>query len=134
MEENSAPQEIPIPVPPAVIPETLAPTLCPQCHQPVSPDAVFCPNCGKQLKDKQLSTTVFTQISLYVFALFLPPLGFWPGVKYYRNSDPKAQEIGMWLILISIASTIITIWLTFVFLNVYLSTFSSVLSGTGGLN
>ena len=99
---------------------------CPQCHQAVSPTDVFCPHCGKQLKEAELKISLITQLWIYFVSLFLPPLGFWPGIKYYRNSDPKAQQIGMIAIILSVVSTVGTLWLTYEFLNIYLSTFSQI--------
>jgi len=93
---------------------------------------MFCPNCGKQLQDTQLSTSTFTQIWIYGMSLFLPPLGLWPGIKYFRSTDEKAKRIGLIAIIITIVTTIATIWATFALLQVYLNTFSSVLgNGTG---
>ena len=116
-----------------IVPSIQTQAICPQCHQPVLPEAYFCPNCGKSLKEKELSTTKFTQAWIYGLSLFLPPLGFWPGIKYFRSSDPKAKQIGMIALILSVVSTIATIWATFALLNVYLSTFNDVLNGTGGL-
>jgi hypothetical protein len=118
----------PVAIPPA--PPTS--TTCPHCGNEVPPDFSFCPKCGKQLKDAELSTTVFTQIWMYALSVFLPPLGLWPGIKYFRNSDPKAQQIGTIAIVLTVLSTIITIWLTFKFLNIYTSTLNESLNGLGG--
>jgi len=49
--------------------------VCPTCHQPVSPEDYFCPNCGKDLKAKPLSVSITTQIGIYLLSIFLPPLG-----------------------------------------------------------
>ena len=106
-------------------------SVCSYCGKQVPVDATFCPYCGKQLKEKTVSTTIFTQIALYALAVLLPPLGLWPGIKYFRNSDPKAQKIGMALIVLTIASTIITVWLTFAFLNSYMNELNQALNGTG---
>lgn len=75
--------------------------------------------------------TLFTKISLYALAIFLPPMGYWPAIKYFKSYDPEAQKLGMYLILVTTLSTIITIWLTFVFVQSYLGDINSALSGTG---
>ena len=67
---------------------------CPQCHQPIQPDWYFCQNCGKELKAKPRSTTVLAQVGIYALSVFLPPLGLWPGIKYVREADPKAEQCG----------------------------------------
>lgn len=38
----------------------------------------------------------------------------WPGITYYKSSDPKAKSIGTIAIIILTASTLITIWLAYV--------------------
>lgn len=75
--------------------------------------------------------TLFTQITLWVVAILLPPLGYWPGIKYFRNSDPKAQKLGMYLIVATTLSTIVTLWLTFALVQSYIASINSVLNGTG---
>ncbi len=107
-------------------------SICPACGNIVPTDFAFCPKCGKQLKDAPLSTSVFTQIWIYALSVILPPLGLWPGIKYVRHSDPKAQQIGWIAIILTVLSSIITIWLTFQFLNIYLNTFNETLNGLGG--
>lgn len=102
---------------------------CPSCHEPIVPDAIFCPRCGKQLKEAPLSTSVFTQTTIYLVSILLPPLGLWPGIKYFRHSDPKAERVGMAAIVLTVLSTTITIWLTFQFLNVYLNTLNTAQYG-----
>jgi uncharacterized membrane protein YvbJ len=104
-------------------------SFCPYCGAPVQKDFMFCERCGKPLKGGQLSVTVMMQIGIYAMSLFLPPLGFWPGVKYFRDSDPKAKQIGMIAIALSIVSLILTFWLMDYFMNIYLSS----LTGLTGL-
>jgi len=105
------------------------PSICPACGQPTSTDAIFCPHCGKQLKDAPLSTTAFTQTWIYLLSVLLPPLGLWPGIKYMKHGDPKTRQIGWIAIVLTVLSGIITIWATFAFLNVYLSTLNESLNG-----
>ena len=106
------------PTPPA----PLAPALCPQCHQPTPPGAYFCPNCGKSLTEKPLSTDVFTQAWIYAFSIVLPiicflAVSYWPGVKYLRSDNPEAKQIGIIAIALMIISTIITFWLGIVWIQ-----------------
>src|SRR5258708_3542812 len=107
-------------------------TTCPACGKPVPPEFSFCPNCGKQLKDKSLSTTILMQAWLYFMSVFLPPLGLWPGIKYFKSNDPKTQQIGMIVIVLTVLSTIITIWLSFKLVGVYTDAIYQATSGTGG--
>ena len=102
---------------------------CTKCGTQFSAGLQFCPNCGAQIREKELSVTLFSQLWIYGMSVFLPPLGFWPGIKYFRSSDPKTKRIGMIALVLSLIATVLTIWATFAFLNIYLGTFSSVLNG-----
>ena len=94
-------------------------TLCPVCHQPVPSQYYFCPNCGAKIISAPLSTTTGTQIWIYLFSIILPLICFlfvtrWPGIKYYKSQDKKAHRIGQVAWILLILSTIITVWLAYV--------------------
>lgn len=113
--------------------DTASPMLCPQCHQPVSPDAYFCPNCGKSLKEKPLSVSVGTQAWIYIFSLILPIIAFiaisrWPGIKYMKSEDPTAKQVGIVALVLLLASSAITFWLGAVWLQ---NTLQSSLNNSG---
>ncbi len=61
--------------------------------------------------------------------MLLPPLGLWPGIKYARNADPKAKNIGWAAIILTVLSTVITTWLTIQFMSAYLAAVNSALTG-----
>lgn len=105
------------------------PLACPQCHEPVQPDWYFCPNCGKDLKAKPRSTTALMQAGIYALSAFLPPLGLWPGVKYLREENPKAKQIGMIAIGLTVLSTIVTVCLSYAFVLSYLNQVNQALNG-----
>lgn len=112
--------------------ESSAPLLCPVCHEPVRPEFYFCPNCGKNLKEKPLPTDLNAKISIYLLSIVTPPLCFltikwWHGVKYLKMDDPKAKEIGLVSIVLMVLSTAVTIWLA------YALTAGLMQSLTGGL-
>lgn len=91
---------------------------CSVCHQTILPQYYFCPNCGANLNTAPLSTTIATQLGIYVFSIILPMLGFllvgkWPGVKYFKSADPKEKRIGVIAWTFLIISTVVTIWLAF---------------------
>jgi len=92
-------------------------TTCPDCKANLSESDYFCPNCGKKIKEKPLSTTLLKQLSIYFISFFLPPLGIWPGIKYLRQPDEKSKKIGLAAILLTIISIIITSWLTMNLIN-----------------
>ena len=92
---------------------------CPVCHQPVSPNWYFCPNCGANLHPAPLSTSAGAQAALYLFSIVLPMLCFlfvtrWPGPAYFRSQDPKEKQIGTIAIALITLSTILTIYFAYV--------------------
>lgn len=90
---------------------------CPYCHFTLTAFSYFCPNCGKPINKKSLSTTVLREIVVYLISFFLPPLGFWYGFKYIRQGDEKAKRIGVIAIILTAVSLVLTIRLTIGFLN-----------------
>jgi hypothetical protein len=92
---------------------------CPVCHQPVPSLYYFCPNCGAKVNVAPLSTTSGTQAWIYLFSIILPLICFifvtkWPGIKYYKSNDPKTHRIGQIAWVLLILSTLLTIWLAYV--------------------
>lgn len=93
--------------------------ICSVCHQPILPQYYFCPNCGNKINQPSLSTTIQTQVWIYAFSIILPMICFifvtkWPGTKYFKSNDPKAKQIGQIAWVLLILSTIITIWLVYI--------------------
>jgi uncharacterized membrane protein YvbJ len=111
--------------------EAPSPLICPQCHLPVSLDDYFCPNCGKNLREKPPSTTWLTQLGLYALSFFLPPLGLWPAVKYLKSADPKAKKIGWVIVVITVIAIIISIWLFQIFLVQVQDSFNNAINTSG---
>ena len=66
---------------------------CSVCHLPVLEEYYFCPNCGNNLKEKIVPISTIMQIGFYALAIFLPPLGFWPGIKYAMKKSPQAKKL-----------------------------------------
>ncbi|HSW48014.1 MAG TPA: zinc ribbon domain-containing protein [Candidatus Saccharimonadales bacterium] len=85
--------------------------ICPNCSLQVLPAFYFCPNCGKNLRPKPLSISVGKQIGIYLVSVLLPPLGLWPAVKYLRQDDQKAKNVGIVAIVLTIAATVVTIYI-----------------------
>ena len=99
--------------------EPSAPTICTVCHQPILPSYYFCPNCGTKINAAPLSTTVLTQTWIYAFSIILPIICFifvtkWPGIKYVKSNDPQAKRIGYIAWTLLILSTLVTIWLAYI--------------------
>ncbi|MDR3582209.1 MAG: zinc ribbon domain-containing protein [Candidatus Pacebacteria bacterium] len=109
--------------------------ICPQCHLPVRPEYYFCPNCGQKLHVPPLSTTVVSQILLYVFSAILPWIAYlaitkWEGIKYIRSGDARARTIGWIALGILVVSSVVAFWLATVWID---QTINSTLTGVNGL-
>ncbi len=109
--------------------------VCPACHQPVQPEFYFCPNCGKLLREKPLSTSLETKAWIYALSIIMPFLAFlaisyWPGVKYLRSSDEEVRQIGIIATVLMVLSTILMVWLTIVWVQ---SAVQSSLNSIGNL-
>lgn len=105
------------------------PPTCPQCHEPTRPEWYFCPNCGKELNAKPVTISVLSQVGIYALSIFLPPLGLYPAIKYLGKDGKQAKTVGWIALGLTLLSSVITIWLTFQFLQVYLSTITPSLNG-----
>ncbi|MEI6191363.1 MAG: zinc-ribbon domain-containing protein [bacterium] len=93
--------------------------VCQVCHQPILPTYYFCPNCGAKLISAPLSTSVATQIGIYLFSIILPSILFlfitrWPGLKYFKSNDKKTKLIGEVALTLLILSTIFTFYFAYV--------------------
>ncbi len=81
---------------------------CPFCSASLSEKDFFCPICGKKIREKPLSSTIWTQAWIYFISFCLPPLGLWPGFKYLRQNDPKLKTIGAVAIVLTVISILIS--------------------------
>lgn len=86
--------------------------ICPHCKAPAHDTDYFCPACGKKLKDPPLSTTLMRQLVVYAIAIFLPPFGLIPAIKYLRGDSQKAKTIGVVAILLTVVVIFLTVVLT----------------------
>lgn len=80
---------------------------CPDCHFKLNGNEYFCPNCGKKLKDKTLSTTLTKQLQVYVLSFFLAPLGFWWTYKYLKQTDKTSKIVGLACFIITTMALVI---------------------------
>jgi len=103
--------------------------VCPVCHQDVLPNYYFCPNCGTNLKGITAPVSAIVQIGLYALALFLPPLGLWPGVKYLMKKNKQAKIVGGVTIALTLISSIVTIWWIFSIFNGYMAEVNELMTG-----
>lgn len=92
---------------------------CPVCHVCVKPADYFCYNCGKNLHEKPLETSAFTEYAYYAASLLLPPLGLWWGFKFLKQSDDHSRRIGWICIILTVASSIVVaMWSVQLFQNI----------------
>jgi hypothetical protein len=104
---------------------------CRYCNANVASFDFFCPNCGKQLKAKEISVSIGKQIGVYLLSFFLPPLGLWPAIKYLRHGDAVSKRIGIIAIVLTVISIIITLWSFSAFLNLISGQLNSQINGLG---
>jgi len=88
--------------------------ICPHCKASVDSQVFFCPNCGKKINEPPVKLTVAKQVGVYLVSILLPPLGLWPGFRYFKNKDPHVQLVGIIAIILTVMSTAVTIWYSIV--------------------
>lgn len=81
---------------------------CPFCQFEVKAQDVFCPHCGKKIRETPLSSSIGKQIMIYLLSFLLPPLGLWPAFKYLRQKDTKLKFIGIIAVALTFVSIIIS--------------------------
>ena len=119
---------------PATAPNsTTSASICPFCHLPTTQDEYFCHNCGKKLREKELSTTIGKQIYIYAVSILLPPAGLWWGVKYLRQGDSKSQKIGVAAIVLTMLSLIINLYFIWLFYQSFIKQLNNSMQQINGL-
>lgn len=87
------------------------PVACPKCGASVSEEVYFCANCGAKLKNRPISTGIWTQVGVYVLSILLPPLGLWPAWRYWKQPDQKSKNIAIATLILNVLSLLLSIWL-----------------------
>jgi hypothetical protein len=100
---------------------------CSSCHFLCKSDWYFCPNCGKPLKDKPLSTGIAKQLVIYSVSFFLTPFGLGWAIQYMKSSNPKARIIGIVALFLTFASIGLMIWTAKSFMDSYMKQINDVL-------
>lgn len=93
--------------------------ICPSCKTSISPEWFFCPNCGKKLKEKLLSTGIGRQLFVYLMSILLPPSGIIYGVRYFKQGDTKSLIVGFIAMALTVVVVVYTIVFTISFINSY---------------
>ena len=84
--------------------------MCPICATQITPEWFFCPNCGKELREKPFSVSIGKQIGMYLVSFFLAPIGLHWAVRYLRYKDIKAKRLGLFIIVLTGMSVSITLF------------------------
>jgi hypothetical protein len=98
MDSNQPPQTIP--------PTTLT---CLSCKTVTRADSYFCPNCGKKLRSKPLSTAFVSQLGVYFLSFFIPPFGLIPAFTYLRQEGRTAKTVGSIAIVLTVLSLLLIV-------------------------
>jgi hypothetical protein len=99
---------------------------CPFCHFQLLQNYYFCPNCGKKINEPPITTV--KEIGVYLLSIFLPPLGLWPGIRCLFSKSQRTKKVGAIAIVLTILSTVITIWLSVAAFNSLSQSVSSQLN------
>lgn len=83
---------------------------CPVCKISVTDNDFFCPNCGKKLKDKPVTTGIGKQLVVYSICLFAPPFGLVWAWKYFKLGTAEGKKIGIICIILTVISLVISYW------------------------
>ncbi|MFH0818531.1 MAG: zinc ribbon domain-containing protein [Patescibacteria group bacterium] len=103
--------------------------MCPTCHQLIQEEYYFCPNCGQNLKEKPTAISIPAQIGWYIFAIILPPLGLWPGIKLMMKKSSQSKRVGIIIVILTLTSTILMSWAIISLFNSYLEQLNSAFYG-----
>lgn len=98
---------------------TLTQILCPTCRKTLPIDSFFCSYCGAKIREVKINTSISKQIIIYLVSFFLAPFGLGYAVKYIKQADPKAKNIGMVSIVLTILAVVFMLWFGFASINYY---------------
>jgi hypothetical protein len=73
----------------------------------------------EQKLTKPLSTDLYKQTLIYLLSFFLAPLGLWPAVKYLREPNKKAKNIGIAAIVLTIISLSLSAYISVKYVGVF---------------
>ena len=99
--------------------------MCKKCQNPISSTYYFCPYCGRKLREPPLGTSLWKQISVYLFAVLVPPFGIIPGIRYLNQPDDRSKLIGLVVLLLTGFSLMASIYYGMIFWQGFQKTLSS---------
>ena len=72
----------------------------------------FCPNCGRRLVEKPVSTGVWAVLVLILVSTLLPPFGLGLTIRYLRSGNPTARIWGMASLILTVVVLVLAVWTT----------------------
>lgn len=84
--------------------------MCPTCKFQLTEDWYYCPNCGKELKEKPLTMSKLKEFGMYTASFLLSPIGLHWAIKYIKYKQARGKRIAIIIFLLTITSTSITIY------------------------
>ena len=76
--------------------------------------------------ENQSEITLTKKIIVYFVSIFLPPFGLWYAVKYFKAGDYESRKLAIAAVILTLLSTIITLWMSLSVINSLLQSFSSI--------
>ncbi|MDE2025421.1 MAG: zinc ribbon domain-containing protein [Patescibacteria group bacterium] len=103
-----------------------SPPVCRKCGNQVTPTDFYCPNCGTQLREQQIS--LGKQLYIYGVSVLLPPLGLIWTFKYFRSTQSNQRMVAIVSLILTVVATVVTIWLFMGFMQTLNQQLNSVLN------
>jgi len=93
-------------------------TPCPFCRVQIDAIDYYCPNCGKKVREKPLSTGIGRQVIVYAVSLLLPPFGLVWVPRYWKISG-SGKKIALAIIVLTVISLVVSIWIAVDFVHAF---------------
>jgi hypothetical protein len=93
-------------------------TPCPFCGVQIDAKDYYCPNCGKKVREKPLSTSFGRQLVVYAVSLFLPPFGLVWIPRYWKMSG-VGKKIALAIIILTVISLAVSVWVAVDFVHAF---------------
>lgn len=85
-------------------------TMCPKCSSQTVESAYYCSNCGKKLKERELTLGFGEIVWLLFLSVALPPFGLGLTIRYIKSASLVAKIWGIFSLLVTILALIYVMW------------------------
>lgn len=106
--DQPLPQNLQVPVP-TVQKMVASGEVCSKCKASIQSTDNFCPHCGQQIVRH---VGILRQIWIYFVSIAFPPLGLIWTFRYFRSSYSQPKKVAWAAALLTVLSTVITIWVS----------------------